>query len=701
MFEQLSQTEKRRVLLASRIRFGVETKVPREKAIDKMIENALSVAREDEWLTAQDILGIFRDIGGIPTLRLLEIDKGLLRLLENERVEAKVQKPFNGFRLSQVASKETEADFVESSRRLERVLKALYGDAMDHHTPASLAPFFLEFVCEIFRSLGTQWASYLGGDPLPSLIDLEEVERVAEAKIQKYGLPSHLQDILKRRSVGFLQQANPDYDYLKFALGQSFYIGQLLGIEGQDFLSEEIFSNGTLYLDSSVVIPALLTASRHHHVFNELCKVCKRLRITMLVTRPTVDEVRGVAADQEKMAEKLYAYVYERVPESITAKARGAFFEAYASVRKSGVVPSLPNLFGPFQRLADTLRTNLGIEVVDDEGFEKALESPDFERIKQVLQECSRRVRKREKFANALAHDAKVFLYLRSECRSPESKIWFLTRDASLPVAWRKLQSDGPEMRCFMLDGLLQSISPFVVADEEVKDFSAAFSQVMANQLLPQGKLFDIEDFQLFQELDLDCRELPEEEMEDGLLSVKHYVLKGASYRRENREEAAYELRRFFARRGERVAALRKQLEKLGTKVEDAEGTHAEQIRRMTKEHEARVAEVQAEHSVKLAEMQSQIDKLQSDTEEREKKRARRSLLGRQVLAVMLVVLSMLGLNLATDRWGQEFQRVVSLGPIYIAGLLMALVLVKLLLFRTDRLADIFKSWVELKDFLR
>lgn len=652
MFEQLSQTEKRRVLLASRIRFGVETKVPREKAFDKMIENALSVAREDEWLTAQDILGIFRDIGGIPTLRLVEIDNGLLRLLENERVEPKVQKPFNGFRLSQVALKETEADFVESSRRLERVLKALYGDAMDHYTPASLAPFFLEFACEIFRSLGTQWASYLGGDPLPSLIDLEEVERVAEAKIQKYGLPTHLQDVLKRRSVGFLQQANPDYDYVKFALGQSFYIAHLLGIEGQDFLSEEIFSDGKLYLDSSVVIPALLTASRRHHVFKELCKVCKRLRITMLVTRPTVDEVRGAAADQRRMAETLYAHVYERVPEGIALKVRGDFFEAYASIRNSGAVPSMADLFGPFQRPAETLRTNLGIEVIDDEEFEKAVEMPDFERIKQVLQECSRRVRKKEKFANALAHDAKVFLFLRSECQSPDSKIWFLTRDASLPVAWRELQADGPAMRCFMLDGLLQSISPFVVADEEIKDFSAAFSQVVANQLLPQGKLFDIEDFQLFQELDLDCRELPEEEIEDALLSVKQHVLKGASYRDENFEDAAYELRRVFARRGERVAALRKQLEKLGTKLEDAERAHAEQIERIVQEHESRVAEVQASHSAKLAEMQSQIDKLQSDNKEREKKRARRSLLRRQVLSVLLVVLAMFGLNLATERWG-------------------------------------------------
>jgi hypothetical protein len=380
---------------------------------------------------------------------------------------------------------------------------------------------------------------------------------------------------------------------------------------------------------------------------------------------------------------------------------RGAFFEAYASIRRSGVVPTVADLFRPFQHVAETLRTDLGIEVVDDERFEKAVNVPDFERIKEVLQECSQRVRKTEKFANALAHDAKVFLFLRSECQSPESKIWFLTRDASLPVAWRKLQSDGPEMRCFMLDGLLQSISPFVVADEEVKDFSAVFSQVVANQLLPQGKLFDIEDFQLFQELDLDCRELPEEEIEDGLLSVKQHVLKGASYRHENFEEAAYELRRVFAKRGERVGALRKQLQKLEEKIEDNERAHTEHIERLSKEHDARVAQMQVGHSAKLAEMQSQIDKLQLDTEEREKKRARRSLLRRQVLAVMLVALGMFGLNLATKRWGQELQQVVSLSPIYIAGLLFVLVVIKHLLFRTDRLADIFKSWVELKDFLR
>jgi hypothetical protein len=698
VFEQLSQTEKRRVLLASRIRFGVETKIPRERAIDKMIENALSVAAEDEWFTAQDILGTFRDIGGIPTLRLLQIDNGLARLLTIDRIKAKIQKPFNGYRLTPDVAEETQADFTEASRRLERVLKALYRDVLDDHPPEWLAPFFLEFVCEIFRSLGTQWASYLGGDALPSLMDMEEVERVAEAKILKCGLPTHLHDSIKRESLGFFQQANPDFDYLKFALGQSFYIAQLLGIEGKDYLSEEIFSEGNLYLDSSVVIPAVLIASPRHQIFQELCKVCRRLRIRMLVTRPTVDEVRSVAADQERIAERVYADVYERVPAGITSKVRGDFFEAYSSLRKAGTLTSIGELFRPFDQLADTLRTMFGIEVVDDDRFEKAAESPDYDRVKQVHKDCSWRVRKREKFANALAHDAKLFLFLRSECESPEIKIWFLTRDASLPVAWRELHGRGPLVRCFMLDGLLQSISPFVVADEDVKDFSAAFSQVVANQLLPQGKLFDIEDFQLFQELDLDCKALAEEELEAGLLSVKQHVLKGASYRHENLEEAAYELRRFFARRGARVANLGKQLEKMEKKLEERERAHANHVQQLTREHEAKLAQVEAGHSVKLAAVQSQVDKLESEREKQEHKRARRRLLVKQVLAVLLIGVVMVGVTWVGSRWEQVLRRVVWLMPIYGAALVLVLCLIKLLLFRNDRLADVFRSWIEVKD---
>lgn len=685
MFDKLSAAERRQILLASRIRFGVETKVPRERAIERMIENALAVAREDEWFTPSEILDVFREIGGMPTLRLNEIGTGLARLLKSDRVEAKIQKPQNAFRLTKLASDEVQADFTESSRRLERILRSLYRGVLDHYPLDNLARFFLEFACEVFRLLGSQWVSYLKGDNFRSLVDLSDVERIADEKIRKYDFNPQLRKDIRRRSIEFFQNLDPDSNQLRFALAQSFYIGQLLGVEGRDLLSEEIFADGTLYLDSSVVIPALLPSSRHHAVFKELCGVCKRLRIRLLVARPTIDEVRKVAADQERLAGTLY----EKVPQNIAASVKGDFFHFYLIAKQVDPESSTESLFAPFHRLSETLRETFGIETVDDVQFEEFEWSVEFNGVAEAIQKSSVSVRKREKFRAALSHDSKIFMFLRSQCSSPEEKVSFLTCDSSLPSAWAQLQSEDFRTRCFTLDGLLQSISPFVTTESEASDFSEVFSQVIAAQLLPQGKLFDIEDFMLFEDLDLDCRELPEAEVRDALLAVKEHVLKGAAYRHESLEEAAYELRRFFAQTDKRIAGLIKERERLQSELEERE-------RRMQRE--------QLEHSKQIGEAREEISELLRKEGERGRRRSSLRMLAKQAIALVVITIVLLGVTVAADKWGEGrnlFQRAESSWHLYCGALFATVLIMKVSLFRKQPLRDVFAAWAELRDLVR
>lgn len=669
--DDLPIPEKRKLLFLSRLRFGIETKIPRQKAVDRIIENALFILGPEGSFTAKQVMDVFREIGKVPTLRIGEIEDGLKRLIEDRRVIPHHENIPRRYSLSKSAAEDSMASYSESSRRFDRVTDRLFGN-LEPSVRDTSASLFLEFVCEIFSALGAQWVSYINGQPIDTLINRDRVEELAETLAHKRNLSQPLRGEVKRRCIQFLTNSDPDYDYLKFTLGQSFYIVHLLGVEGHNLLSEEIFSGGRLYLDSSVVIPALLGASRHHIVFQELVKICRRLGIELFVTRPTVDEVRAVAAQQEQLAPTLY----DEVPERLASRVFGDFFQTYHSIKQEDPTTTPEQLFAPFHQLSDTLRKSLGIAVIDHERFDKFPDQSGFQDVKDVLQAASNETRKRKKFENALIHDAKTYLFLRSECTSPNDKIWFVTRDSSLPKAWSLLQPHGLAIRCFLLDGLLQSISPFVVDDGEIKDLSEVFSQVVAAQLIPQGKIFDIEDFLLLQDLQIDCNELPGHDLEDALLSIKSSVLKGAAYRHENLEEAAYELRRILRGRDKRSERMAAQLNELEQKLDDQRTKHSDEETALRTE----IERLKAKHAYRSQTLRMLLKK-------------------GAFYAVLIGSIWLLGK--IVDRWGSGenfLQKLASDWFLFPVDIALILGLGKVFLFRKQKLREVFSFWHEVKE---
>jgi len=697
---QLSAAEQRRILLASRIRFGPEYNVPRQRAIDRMIQNGLFVAKSDEWFTRQRLAEVFKEVGGVPTLRIAELREGLKRLEKAGKVESKYDsnQRENVYRLTKLASDEVKADFVEAARRIDRVLNILYGSVLVDRAPQSLMPFFLEFVCEVFIQLGSRWASYLSGEPLDPNVDFETIGAAAEDLLRKHGFDGRQFHALTNRSVYFFQYSDPDFDQLKFSLGQSLYVARLLGMEERDYLSEEIFSSGVLYLDSSVIISALLSEARHHSVFQELRKVCSRLGVRLRAARPTVDEVRRVAAIQERDAPSLY----DLVPEALAPQVKGDFFYTYVAMRKVDPTVTPAAVFEPFHNVTDNLRA-LGIEIIDDECFESLCDSNDFENIKFKLQESSEAIRKKQKPLAALEHDGQVFLFLRQEQSREGEKLWLVSRDSSLPTAWAALQPKVVKLRCFLLDGLLQSISPFVVSDNEAMGFSQVFSQAIAAQLIPQGRIFDIDDFKIFHDLELDCTMLTVEELQESLLAIKQHVLKGASYGAENREVVAYELRRFLAKRHSQSEQLIREREKLEQKISAMQSAHLRHVEELQANQAAELSAQRRQHSESIDALQRESNLLKQAALSQKLLRARRWLFAKKIMALGLLILSFW----AVTRWAISFgqgqnipQRVVSFSMFYLVVFFLNLLVWKFTLFRNERLREVFPTWKEVKDLI-
>jgi predicted nucleic acid-binding protein len=695
MLEQLSQADQRRALLASRLHFSPEFTTPRKNAAEAILENALYLTETGDFVSASQILETLAKVAGVSILRCQEVEDLLKELAASGRVLKEWDGHTSTFKLAPKTTEEISDQYEEAARKLDRVVSKLYRGVSPSTPRGQLKVLLTDALCEIFSAFGSQWASYVTGTPIRDILNSDKLDRIIGAILKRRSFPPGSHPELKRATTRFFRNSDPDFDQIKFGFGQNMYVIQLLGMDGCDLLSQDAFRNAQLYLDSSVVIPALLEGSRHHRVFHELLAICSQLDIQVFVSRPTADEVRNVAAIQEKLAPE----VYDLVPDGLAKQVKGVFFGAYRSAKALKPGLTFDEFFEPFQNLSGYLDL-LNIKVVDDERFESFKSSSEIELVIDTLQRSSEEHRKRPKFKNALIHDAVMFRYLRSITEEKNAeKIWFVTMDISLPYAWSKFQTDRVDYRCFLLDGLLQAIAPFVSGTVGT-EVSELFGQVVATQILPQMRLFEVDDFMVFRDLEIDCNEMDEETVQEALSSIKRHVLKGATYSRANLEEAAYELRRVFARRKQSAAAWVHERDNLEARVDrlSQEITDVEQANRLQIDGNARQYEAQLKDLQDKLDLEEQSQLTQAAVHECETLRMKR--LGAFIFGCFaLCVTTLLGLRFGAGT--TLITKLVDFKEWYAAAFFVWLFGVKLLFFRKQSLKVAFPNLSEVLEMFK
>src|SRR5262245_22624537 len=124
MLTTLSLEDKKGILFATRLRFGSEMKVPRERAIDLMVEKALYFADEVHPFTPTHIAEVFRDIWRVPAIRHQKIRDSLIRLSKTGRAMAIA----GGHIPSDSLAGEISAELNVAARSLDEVVSRLFAD---------------------------------------------------------------------------------------------------------------------------------------------------------------------------------------------------------------------------------------------------------------------------------------------------------------------------------------------------------------------------------------------------------------------------------------------------------------------------------------------------------------------------------------------------------------------------------------------
>ena len=624
------QMDERRLLLSStRIRFMPQAQPIRETAIDKILEQNLLLA--DEPLLLREIENQCLDLNGRPILSHVDIETSLWRLsARTVLVEGQRDRRYS---LCEKRKQElwSAQDYAET--RYKAIVNRLFRGA-----PSGVASYsqpFIECLSLIFSGLGEAYVRHIKHEISGS--DLMNIANVTKAicDTKKY-YPTIDEKVFASAIVRFFEETDPNYDELKWNLAQNYYVAKALGLDPSGvLLTKELFTNATFYIDTNVLVHSLDYTGKHYTSFKVLTQACKELGIRVLVARISIDEMRRVAALERELISKK---VDERIPPELMSRLRGILLPAYLEQIRTEGNCDLDKLFEKFDKPSQYLKSLYGIEVVDDEWFLSAGDEVEVLKLVDEVKAAYYRAGGRKKSENAALHDALMIRWLEKERCSVNPDTWFVTLDMSLPTFKHDRQGQCRPYAVTLL-GLMQWLSPVAITDLGEDEAAAIFSEALKHQLLPHETFFELRDFLVFSEMDMQTELLPAEDVEECIRKIKATAPDLDPTDARDREKLAHEISKYFVDPGRQYKASLQE--------------HRQTIEQLTTDFDSQKQVTGAELKALKAEVtekDAQIGKLNSKVKEAQLKWEAKL---RLTLIAMGFVLSDIGMVYVVQEFGE------------------------------------------------
>jgi len=532
----------RSVLLSVRTRFSPEVQPIKEAAIDKIIEQNLLILDSAEGIISQEIIkkGSLCFAEGLPTIDIRDVEDALVRLVSSGRAILKVAQERNKYRLSKKAKQELREVQSSAEKRLSKVVNQLFKATEEN--PSEYEIPFLECLCHVFSQLGEIQVQLLQGKV--GVDELEKKQILQNSLREVAGKYTNINNTKLEKGVyNFFRDFDPDYVQIKWNMAQNFYVAKALGLDQSGvILSKSFYEEAEFFLDTNIIIPALESVARHHLSFKVLSEACNKLQIGLNVCQISLDELGRVVQSRKEIITK----VSGQIPKETAPKVRGVFFQRYYEELESKGIVDIDKLFAAFDHAKDELRKDYGVKLVDDAWFiEEETKKETKELIKKIKIEYLKK-RHRNKNDNAALHDALLIRWIFEEREKYGKKSWLITLDSSLPgcVFINRIKNGSPFV--VSLDAVLQWIFPVAIYGESEDKVAEIFSDVVTNQLLPQDKIFTMQDFLVFAELEMSCKELPAEDVENCIQHLQRVAPFLDPSKPEHREKLAHNVSRFF-----------------------------------------------------------------------------------------------------------------------------------------------------------
>jgi len=681
---------KRSILLGARIRFSPSGAGIRTQAIERIIEQNLAADEAVYGLTLQQLQDLITLGGHVSVLRVTDVREGLDSLLRSKRVVELHDGGEKLYILSDQNKKEVSQLEQETEKRIKAIIHDLFGSAPGSEESYSRA--FLKLLCIVFSKLSDAYIQVIAKRESP------------EEFSERHLLTASLEDVVKSESVAnpeafsygvnrFFRESSPDFDKIKWNMTQNFYVVKALGIDARsDLLSADLFKSASLFCDTNILIAGLTPEDRHYKSFQELIKACKSFGIVMKSAHITVVELKQVINYQAELLSK----VIDRIPKDTWPKVSNFFFEAYLAEKKRNPGISLGIFIEGFIERIKTLKNEFAIGDEDDEWFDSNLDDQKTIDLAWDLSKEYLKTRGRYKSENAAIHDALLLLWVANENRE-NRKSWIVTLDVSL-VKWaRENMIEG--IKVITLDAFLQWMTPVALGALDEEGLADIFAQAIRYQLLPRDTFFQLRDFQVFADMEIETAQLPAEDVEACIREIQKNCINLDPSQSADREKIGRVIQRYFADPGtkfkRRIEELQIQSKNLVDELAD-EKLQRINARKRTEELEASSQEMSKQIESgrnALIDSQSRIEKLEKQIQENEKtkqhKRLVKSIVWRTILALGILTVVELIIGYLAWKFGEGpnlFQKLTKAWPWLGLGFACVALVYRFVLMGRDRM---------------
>lgn len=528
----------RAILLGARIRFSPTGASIREKAIVRIIEQNLACLDKGLGLTAEELCEIVCFAGHRTILRDADVREGIRLLKDNGRIG---ESPVDGrpvYSLSKIASDEIRDLETECRRRDYGTLRYLFGNSQGNAQDYALAFFdLLSFIFSRVTDIYIQ--SITMGGRTESFINDRVLEAAINQAVEHQPVPDR-----KAFSYGaklFFRESKPEFDQLKWNMAQNYYVAKALGSDkSADLLSVEVLKGAFLYCDTNVLIAALVPKCRHHNSFRELLKSCSTIGMKPCTAFITVRELQAVITAHGDLLRK----VADKIPDATKLKVRSFLYESFLAEKELDPNLSVDLFLSRFNLTVKQVEKDLSITVIDDKIFEAIAKDSETIRLGHELATEYESIRRKKKSEKVAAHDAELIIYVRKE-NDASRKSWIVTLDTTL-AAWRA-KRDNETCRLITLDALLQWLTPVAAGTSDEDLLAEIFSESLRYQILPRDVFFDLRDFQVFADMEIETAQLPAEDVEACIRDIHKNCINLDPSQSADREKIGRVIQRYFA----------------------------------------------------------------------------------------------------------------------------------------------------------
>lgn len=618
----------RQILAAALFQHSSKVQPFKEESLDAIVERIVYFSSKSS-LSISSIQNIFTDISGY-TIPSNYFKSSCERLVNANKI--RLSKENDDIYIID-AKRKREIEISENSiiQKQNKLIDKLFKNSPERKT-LYLEPFWFA-VSFIFSNIGDYSAKIVNGNIDKEQILFPVLDKSIEECKSKFKIDLKF---FRQKLIEFFSDLNdPLYIETKCILAQNYFIAKSIGINpDSETFSKDVFENQIIYLDTNVLLAIVSKFNSKHSNAIAFIKALNKLKTKICITHATIIEYETWVQNEFDRIRKTSKQIPSSTKSKIGSPVYKDFYEIYLlnlSENKDfdteNILNDLEKHYFNYKEILLNLMPNETIVYIDDAWFDSIVNEPRFGIFVKLVKEKYHEVGSlRNKGEGAAIHDAKVLLWLDKESNESGIKHLFVTTDTSMPLIRFE---DNENTSNIVLESILQWLLPLTNGHND-SEVNKTISEIIKQRILPKEFIFEMKDFMIFDQLHMECQELPAEDVENCII----YLKKNASGLNPNiasdREKFASEIAKYFidptkkykfelAEKEKEYKQLEVKLGDVYTILEDLQTQSSEKDKELAmskKQHEEEIIAIQSQYNDSISQVNETLNNVTTELDE-------------------------------------------------------------------------------------